>query len=1368
MLTEEKIICPYPGLRPFREDESIFLRGRDAHVEQITRQLEQKKFLMLTGASGDGKSSLVYAGLIPNARAGFFKAKFNNWQVVDFRPERAPLQNLEDALAARFSGDVRERFRRELKFGFSSLIDIYTDSPHFVDKSKPEFTELTEADQRKAMRKGSNLLILVDQFEEFFTNSENYFEGRSSADAQLVVSMLLETCRIATERDLPVYVVCTMRSDYIGQCASFRGLPEAIGYSQFFVPRLKRKEIYQVIEEPALLNGNKISKRLIEMLLNQLGEGIDQLPVLQHALNQIWHEASEGAEEMDLIHFARVGGVDISYLPVSDRGSFEAWRSELPEWRQPFYEHPSLDNVLDRHANDLYHSAHAYFLQRHPGHSLTSDQTREIIDTAFRSLTKIDASRSVRNRMTLQEIVRIVNRPELGLNEVSGVLEIFRLPGNTFLKPFYESEEVQGDAQGEWIMDITHESLIRNWGKLVEWSHAEEQDHQTWLDFTKQLNRWIDNGKTTGYLLPIGPLNFFETWFEQKQPNAHWLMKYDERDISYEQKLKEASTTLTEARRFIRASIGKLFFSRFVMKHGAQRVALWACMAILLFFCEYFRQDYVSKTNESVVREAEYRGIELLSSARVTASEKARFIINYEGLHPGTMEAMLQRCGGDSVQLLVMKSVAKTILPNGHQFQKNVVNKGLQASYLLNRVLGSFVYRQMALRKTMADSSSLSMNIRLCNTGLLLQSCITQLETNTDTLQQCLDSLSEVIWNDVFWNPATERRSQDPGLMLAASELLMINGFSKDLLGQLLQKISPLHDPVNAEYFYRCFPKGKILPDVQNKWGPQIKGSGGYHFLAQIYSYRNDVQNCSRTLDSLVMLDPEFIKRDTYLGHNMLYIGAFAWLGHDSTNTPSVITNHLKFWNLKTSADKTASSRAFKLNFLDVSRSYADRFNIYLLKANHCASTLHILFRKLAENRARQILDSVEEEIRGEEKNSEARHYEQALLCKWRIEWAIGNRDTTLADSCLQEFYLHAQSCSPDYLSQDIEVPEENNLRISRASNLYHPTFASDGWGFIGSINQYPNALGNYFFSSIVRSQLFKNYKWSEKDLAEIIKWLYAGELPGRYFKIDNSDDYYDVGNLWLLADFLSNRISNDIKNQEVLVCKSFMDCLLPDSLGISNRPHFLFKSEEDSLFKVLLSDSEEDILSFKRCLAFHYLTRVMMSRPIDDVMELIDLNTNTIYKRNLLLELSERAFQLGGSEQAIALFSKYSDEFDSTTRPCGLFFYLAARVGGDAVLNWADIVFKDSKESGKLQFNDCLAIGYASEGNYQLALARQLPGFSSGAELGLLNCILSEEVRHLSPLSIYCNNKIKWEVEFMLLEKSATEDGVVSAIFEN
>ena len=87
-------ICPYPGLRPFLEEESIFFKGREQQVERMVKRLEEKRFLMVNGASGDGKSSLVYAGLIPYAKAGFFKAKYNQWLVADFRPERSPLKNL--------------------------------------------------------------------------------------------------------------------------------------------------------------------------------------------------------------------------------------------------------------------------------------------------------------------------------------------------------------------------------------------------------------------------------------------------------------------------------------------------------------------------------------------------------------------------------------------------------------------------------------------------------------------------------------------------------------------------------------------------------------------------------------------------------------------------------------------------------------------------------------------------------------------------------------------------------------------------------------------------------------------------------------------------------------------------------------------------------------------------------------------------------------------------------------------------------------------------------------------------------------------------------------------------------------------------
>ena len=91
---EEYQICPYTGLRSFTEEESLYFKGRDQDIEQATLQLQRNKFPMLTGASGDGKSSLVYAGIVPNARAGFLKSTYTQWRVAEFRPERNPFGNL--------------------------------------------------------------------------------------------------------------------------------------------------------------------------------------------------------------------------------------------------------------------------------------------------------------------------------------------------------------------------------------------------------------------------------------------------------------------------------------------------------------------------------------------------------------------------------------------------------------------------------------------------------------------------------------------------------------------------------------------------------------------------------------------------------------------------------------------------------------------------------------------------------------------------------------------------------------------------------------------------------------------------------------------------------------------------------------------------------------------------------------------------------------------------------------------------------------------------------------------------------------------------------------------------------------------------
>jgi energy-coupling factor transporter ATP-binding protein EcfA2 len=108
---------PYPGLRPFNDDESIFFKGRDKNIDSIIELLEKNKFVMLTGASGDGKSSLVYAGIVPNARAGLFKAKYNNWIIADFRPERTPLENLTKSLQPYFSYTDKDDLENDFILG---------------------------------------------------------------------------------------------------------------------------------------------------------------------------------------------------------------------------------------------------------------------------------------------------------------------------------------------------------------------------------------------------------------------------------------------------------------------------------------------------------------------------------------------------------------------------------------------------------------------------------------------------------------------------------------------------------------------------------------------------------------------------------------------------------------------------------------------------------------------------------------------------------------------------------------------------------------------------------------------------------------------------------------------------------------------------------------------------------------------------------------------------------------------------------------------------------------------------------------------------------------------------------------------------
>jgi ABC-type multidrug transport system fused ATPase/permease subunit len=61
-------ICPYRGLEPFREEDAPFFCGREDAISELVAQVRVNDFVAVVGPSGSGKSSLVFAGLLPALR----------------------------------------------------------------------------------------------------------------------------------------------------------------------------------------------------------------------------------------------------------------------------------------------------------------------------------------------------------------------------------------------------------------------------------------------------------------------------------------------------------------------------------------------------------------------------------------------------------------------------------------------------------------------------------------------------------------------------------------------------------------------------------------------------------------------------------------------------------------------------------------------------------------------------------------------------------------------------------------------------------------------------------------------------------------------------------------------------------------------------------------------------------------------------------------------------------------------------------------------------------------------------------------------------------------------------------------------------
>ena len=469
---------PYIGLRPYESKESHLFFGRRQQSADLLDKLERTRFLAVVGSSGCGKSSLIRAGLIPLLQAGFLVDDRDTWLTAVMKPGDRPLYHLAEAICNVLDSepDIEEIKR------FHETISI--------EGANAILNRLSSV----LSQTHSCLLLLVDQFEEIF----RFVQNKDHQDeAAFFVSILLD---LASQLHEPIYNVLTLRSDFVGDCDQFRGLPEAMNESQYLVPRMTREQKREAIIGPAAISGVNMPQELVQRVLNDMSNDPDQLPVMQHALMRTWDAWCDDDVAIDSGMY-----VDTDPINAPSIAHYEAIGT--------------LSKALSNHGNSIFEKmAH-----------------QELVIRIFKALTdQGNDGRGIRRATKLKDIYAITGvTHEDNIREIKGIelkkhpwqrsdvdhiIEKYRQAGCSFLMP-----SVHVPLQPDVVVDISHESLMRVWDRLEQWVNDEDQSVRDYRRLTETALRYR---KGSADFLRDPELQLYKKWYEIQSPNRAWANQY--------------------------------------------------------------------------------------------------------------------------------------------------------------------------------------------------------------------------------------------------------------------------------------------------------------------------------------------------------------------------------------------------------------------------------------------------------------------------------------------------------------------------------------------------------------------------------------------------------------------------------------------------------------------------------------------------------------------------------------------------------------------------------------------------------------------------------------------------------------------------
>jgi len=450
-------VNPFPGIRSFETEESHLFFGRESQIANIVSVLHDTHFLAVIGSSGSGKSSLIRAGVIPT----ILRSEINNqndWDITVFKPGDNPIRS--------FATEYTQLLNRKAKSKGSAFVKAEDIDQLLRNDANPI------ANVHKEL--GSNpWLIVIDQFEETFRYQKHLnYEAEKEATI-FFVNLFLDLVN-QNNFEAPIYIMLTMRSDFLDPCTEIPGLTEAINKGHFLVPRMNSQSLQDAIVKPVKVNGDTISPELVKRLIADLGDKTDQLPVMQHALMRAWDYWNInriGDQPLDLLHYEAVG---------------------------------TINSALSLHAEEIFNQ-------------LNKEELKKDTERLFKALTDLGAeNRGIRRPTTFSDIQKTINCSESDLLEI---IEQFRAPGRAFLMPPHYIP-----IQPQTMIDISHESIMRVWERLREWVDEETKSAELYLRLSRssELYQQGKSGLWTNPELEIGV-----KWKQKNKPTPFWGERYD-------------------------------------------------------------------------------------------------------------------------------------------------------------------------------------------------------------------------------------------------------------------------------------------------------------------------------------------------------------------------------------------------------------------------------------------------------------------------------------------------------------------------------------------------------------------------------------------------------------------------------------------------------------------------------------------------------------------------------------------------------------------------------------------------------------------------------------------------------------------------